>query len=53
MRLANQALLGFFTGLFLVNLTAAADVYQTRFEGVTWDNDAWTIESKNLDQGHY
>ncbi|CRG87858.1 Acid trehalase [Talaromyces islandicus] len=53
MRLANQALLSFFAGLFLVRLTAAADLYETRFAGVTWDNDGWKLESSNLDQGHY
>jgi trehalose/maltose hydrolase-like predicted phosphorylase len=53
MRLANQALLSFFVGLFFVSSTGATDVYQTRFAGVTWDNDAWKIESSDLDQGHY
>lgn len=31
----------------------AASVYQTRFENVAWDNDAWTLTTTNLDQGHY
>lgn len=32
---------------------ALAKVYDTRFQGVTWDNDNWTIETTTLDQGHY
>lgn len=52
MRLANQSLFGFF-GVLLVSLTVGAEIYQTRFADVTWDNDAWRIESSNLNQGHY
>jgi trehalose/maltose hydrolase-like predicted phosphorylase len=29
------------------------DTYQTRFPGVTWNNDLWRITTTNLDQGHY
>lgn len=28
-------------------------IYDTRFEGVTWDNDNWRLSTNNLDQGHY
>lgn len=39
-------------------LTAAvaavvADTYDTRFDGVTWDNDNWILKTTTLDQGHY
>lgn len=32
---------------------AQARVYQTRFDGTTWDDDNWRITTTNLDQGHY
>lgn len=32
---------------------AVSSVYDTRFENVTWDNDAWTLSTAALDQGHY
>lgn len=32
---------------------ALAKVYDTRFEGVTWDDENWIIKTTNLDQGHY
>lgn len=32
---------------------APSDVYETRFENVTWDNAAWTIRTTALDPGHY
>ncbi|KAI9703512.1 MAG: hypothetical protein M1820_005816 [Bogoriella megaspora] len=32
---------------------AEAKFYNTRFEGVTWDDDNWRITTTNLDQGHY
>jgi len=28
-------------------------IYNTRFPNVTWNNDAWQIETTVLDQGHY
>lgn len=31
----------------------SASVYETRFPNVTWDNEAWTLTTTNLDQGHY
>ncbi|CAN8099922.1 unnamed protein product [Discula destructiva] len=27
--------------------------YDTRFDGVTWDNDNWVLQTTTLDQGHY
>ena len=27
--------------------------YDTRFDGVTWDNDNWRLTTTQLDQGHY
>lgn len=52
--------------VILANFTAASpidqrqlvdapdtSVYETRFENVTWNNDAWTLTTTNLDQGHY
>ncbi|KAF2673208.1 putative acid trehalase [Microthyrium microscopicum] len=32
---------------------ATATIYETRFPGVTYDDDAWTLTTTNLDQGHY
>lgn len=28
-------------------------IYDTRFENVTWDDAAWSLTTTNLDQGHY
>lgn len=52
--------------LLIANLTTAspllarqeqestrASIYQTRFENVTWDNNAWQLTTTSLDQGHY
>lgn len=41
--------------LFVPALTSGtlAQVYDTRFDGVTWDNDNWILKTTNLDQGHY
>ena len=33
--------------------TVVATTYDTRFEGVTWDNENWRLTTTNLDQGHY
>ena len=33
--------------------TADADVYETRFDGVSWDNANWQLTTETLDQGHY
>ncbi|KAF2208032.1 glycoside hydrolase family 65 protein [Cercospora zeae-maydis SCOH1-5] len=33
--------------------SAGAKMYETRFKGTTWDNEAWRITTTNLDQGHY
>ncbi|KUI54260.1 Acid trehalase [Cytospora mali] len=30
-----------------------AQIYNTRFDGVTWDNDNWILKTTTLDQGHY
>ncbi|KAL8848061.1 MAG: hypothetical protein Q9221_006895 [Calogaya cf. arnoldii] len=32
---------------------APSDVYESRFENVTWDNAAWTVRTTALDPGHY
>ncbi|KAL3479653.1 glycosyl hydrolase family 65 central catalytic domain-containing protein [Aspergillus californicus] len=29
------------------------NTYQTMFDGVTWDEDKWTLTTSALDQGHY
>lgn len=35
-------------------LTAAlAQLHDTRFDGVTWDNENWILKTTNLDQGHF
>lgn len=30
-----------------------SDIYETRFDGVTWDNANWQLTTTTLDQGHY
>ncbi|PLB38653.1 alpha,alpha-trehalase treA [Aspergillus candidus] len=30
-----------------------SSTYQTRFPGVTWDDDNWMLTTTSLDQGHY
>lgn len=30
-----------------------SDIYDTRFDGVTWDNKNWQLTTTTLDQGHY
>lgn len=32
---------------------ADSDVYETRFDGVSWDNANWQLTTTTLDQGHY
>lgn len=32
---------------------AFAQIYDTRFDGVTWDSNNWVLKTTNLDQGHY
>ena len=32
---------------------ARAKIYETRFNGTTWDEENWTITTTDLDQGHY
>ncbi|KAK2601445.1 hypothetical protein N8I77_010894 [Diaporthe amygdali] len=41
--------------LLLTTAVAAvvAETYNTRFDGVTWDNDNWILKTTQLDQGHY
>ena len=34
-------------------MVRASPIYETRFPGVTWDNDNWILRTTNLDQGHY
>lgn len=51
-QLASRALLSA-AGLLYLNDAVGANIYETRFDGVTWNNDAWQIISNNLDQGHY
>jgi len=36
-----------------VDDSTSTSTYQTRFENVTWNNDAWSLTTTNLDQGHY
>ena len=36
-----------------LNSTTSSNIYNTRFENVTWDNTAWEVRTTNLDQGHY
>lgn len=31
----------------------STETYQTRFDGVTWDQRNWRLQSRVLDQGHY
>ncbi|EAW12238.1 alpha,alpha-trehalase treA [Aspergillus clavatus NRRL 1] len=33
--------------------TNSSNIYETRFPGVTWDNDNWVLATTTLDQGHY
>lgn len=33
--------------------SALAQIYNTRFGGVTWDNANWVLKTTSLDQGHY
>ncbi|KAK5070144.1 alpha,alpha-trehalase ath1 [Lithohypha guttulata] len=35
------------------NSPQSASIYETRFPNVTWNNDAWTLTTTTLDQGHY
>lgn len=39
------------TGHAIAN--ASSDIYQTKFPGVTWDEDNWLLTTTVLDQGHY
>lgn len=34
------------------NVTSSS-IYQTKFSGVTWDENNWLLSSTNLDKGHY
>lgn len=45
----RQTLLLLFTSAPVI----LAQKYDTRFDGVTWDNDNWILTTTNLDQGHY
>ncbi|KAL2005063.1 hypothetical protein VTN00DRAFT_2913 [Thermoascus crustaceus] len=31
----------------------SSSIYETKFPGVTWDQDNWRIKTTTLDQGHY
>ncbi|PSR84426.1 putative acid trehalase [Coniella lustricola] len=33
--------------------SSSSTTYDTRFSGVTWDNDNWILTTTALDQGHY
>lgn len=39
--------------LLAVVTSALGEVYDTRFAGVTWDNENWVLATTVLDQGHY
>ncbi|KAL2434841.1 Cell wall acid trehalase [Exophiala dermatitidis] len=45
--------LGFLTSATWAQSGNASSVYNTRFDGVTWDNANWILTTTNLDQGHY
>ncbi|KAF2200714.1 hypothetical protein GQ43DRAFT_449332 [Delitschia confertaspora ATCC 74209] len=34
-------------------VSAVNTLYETRFPGVTWDDDNWRLTTTSLDQGHY
>ncbi|RMY67253.1 hypothetical protein D0863_07919 [Hortaea werneckii] len=34
-------------------LAQGKNVYDTRFDGTTWDDDNWRLRTTTLDQGHY
>ena len=38
---------------FATSNCVQAKVYNTRFQGTTWEDESWTITTTNLDQGHY
>ena len=46
---------GTFTGrtIFQKRANAEPDIYETAFDGVTWDNANWRLNTTSLDQGHY
>lgn len=37
----------------LFSCHSQAKIYNTRFNGTTWDDEAWSITTTTLDQGHY
>ncbi|KAF3760121.1 family 65 glycoside hydrolase [Cryphonectria parasitica EP155] len=37
----------------IVSSVLGQQIYDTRFEGVTWDNENWILKTTTLDQGHY
>ncbi|KAI7475921.1 glycoside hydrolase family 65 protein [Hortaea werneckii] len=37
----------------LGSLAQGKNVYDTRFDGTTWDDDNWRLRTTSLDQGHY
>jgi hypothetical protein len=47
----------YITSTLLIALTglelALGKVYETRFDGTTWDDEKWILSTTNLDQGHY
>jgi hypothetical protein len=47
----------YITSTLLITLTgldlALGKVYETRFDGTTWDDEKWILSTTNLDQGHY
>ena len=52
--LSTKPYLAPFLGTCLLSLLLrASPVYETRFPGVTWDDDNWILRTTNLDQGHY
>ena len=41
------------SGLLVFLSTALGQVYDTRFDGVTWDKNNWKLTTTNLSQGQY
>ncbi|KAF2191245.1 carbohydrate-binding module family 32 protein [Zopfia rhizophila CBS 207.26] len=48
-KISLSAIVALLAGLEYVS----AITYETRFRGVTWDDDKWHLTTRNLDQGHY
>lgn len=47
------SLFGLAAGVLWSATVAQGRIYETRFNGTTWDDANWRITTTNLDQGHY